>query len=195
MCRIMLNSASKDLIFGFRNRSEKLQQIQTLSNEIEKNEREIINKECKIVEIDKKIEKAEKIIAAHEQVIKDTEALIDAVQKNIDTGKELMVCYKTFIANNESKNKNNSIDDNTTPTPEERIISTTAYQKAKQDLVDLNLNLKTNKQLTKIVEKKLPITTDQSVDDFKSSRMTAYNILNDCFNNFRLKYLSSMRWF
>jgi len=195
MCRIMLNSASKDLIFGFRNRSEKLQQIQTLSNEIEKNEREIINKECKIVEIDKKIEKAEKIIAAHEQVIKDTEALIDVVQKNIDTGKELMVCYKTFIANNESKKDSSTVNGNTPPTKEERVVSTTAYEKAKQDLVDLNLNLKTNKQLTKIVEKKLPITTDQSVDDFKSSRMTAYNILNDCFNNFRLKYLSSMRWF
>ena len=53
MCRIMINSASRDLIF---NRSEKLQRIQTLTNEIEKNERGIADKERKIVEIDNKIE-------------------------------------------------------------------------------------------------------------------------------------------
>ena len=75
-----------------------------------------------------------------------------------------------------------------------KVISTTAYEKAKQGFADLNLDLKNNNQLTKIVEKKSVISTNQSVDDSKT-RMTAYNILNDCFNNFRLKYLSSMRWF
>lgn len=208
MSATTINSASINLIPNFRDRSEKLQRIQTLSTEIEKNEREIVDKERKIVEIDNKINSAEnkiktaekiieftqKKIEANNQVIKDTEALIDAVQKNIDTGKELMVCYKTFIANNESQNNSSIVNGNTPPTKEERVISTTAYEKAKQDFVDLNLDLKNNKQLTKIVEKKLPITTDQSVDDSKT-RMTAYNILNDCFNNFRLKYLSSMRWF
>ena len=215
MCRIMANPTSRDFIFGFRNRSEKLQQIQTLTNDIENNELKIVEIDNKIKTAENKIKTAENIIndaektikftqkkiEANNQVMKDTEALIsnnealiDAVQKNIDTGKELMVCYKTFIANNESQNNCSKVNDDTQPTKEERVISTTAYEKAKQDLADLNLDLKNNKQLTKTVEKKSVISTDQSVDDSKT-RMTAYNILNDCFNNFRLKYLSSMRWF
>ena len=191
MCRIMANPASRDLIFGFRNRSEKLQQIQTLTNNVENNER-------KIVEIDNKIKTAENIIVAHELIIKDTknlifnnetiisnnEAIISNNERIIKTTEELLSCYKALLANN---------DDNQ-PTKEEKVISTTAYEKAKQDFADLNLDLKNKNQLTKIVEKKSVISTDQSVDDSKT-RMTAYNILNDCFNNFRLKYLSSMRWF
>ncbi len=194
MCRIMINSASRELIFGFRNRSERLQQIQTLTNEVKNNEH-------KIVEIDKKIEIAERIITAHEQVIKDTEnlifnneALISNNEKIIKTTEELLSCYKVLLANNESQNNGSKVNGDTLPNKEEIVISTTAYEKAKQEFVDLNLNLKNNKQLTKIVEKKSAITTDQSVDDFKS-RMTAYNILNDCFNNFILKYLSSIRRF
>lgn len=192
MCPIMINSASRDLIFGFRDRSEKLQQIQTLTNDVKNNER-------KIVEIDNKIKTAENIIVSHERVIKDienlifnNEAIISNNDKIIKTTEELLSCYKSLLANNESKKDSSTVNADTPPTKEERVISTTAYQKAKQDLADLNLDLKNNKQLTKIVEKKSVISTDQSVDDFKS-RMTAYNILNDCFNNFRLKYLSSMR--
>ena len=201
MSATMINSAPINSILSFRDRSEKLQRIQTLSTEIEKNERGIVDKERKIIVIDKKIEKAEKIITAHEQVIKDTEALIsnnEALisnnEKIIKTTEELLSCYKSLLANNKSKKDSSTVNDDTPPTKEERVISTTAYQKAKQDLVDLNLDLKNNKQLTKIVEKKSVISTDQSVDDSKT-RMTAYSILNDCFNNFRLKYLSSMRWF
>jgi len=201
MSATMINSAPINSILSFRDRSEKLQRIQTLSTEIEKNERGIVDKERKIIVIDKKIEKAEKIITAHEQVIKDTEALIsnnEALisnnEKIIKTTEELLSCYKSLLANNESKKDSSTVNDDTPPTKEERVISTTAYQKAKQDLVDLNLDLKNNKQLIKIVEKKSVISTDQSVDDSKT-RMTAYSILNDCFNNFRLKYLSSMRWF
>ena len=201
MSATMINSAPINSILSFRDRSEKLQRIQTLSTEIEKNERGIVDKERKIIVIDKKIEKAEKIITAHEQVIKDTEALIsnnEALisnnEKIIKTTEELLSCYKSLLANNKSKKDSSTVNDDTPPTKEERVISTTAYQKAKQDLVDLNLDLKNNKQLTKIVEKKSIISTDQSVDDSKT-RMTAYSILNDCFNNFRLKYLSSMRWF
>jgi hypothetical protein len=192
MCRIMINSASRDLIFGFRNRNEKLQQIQTLTNDVENNER-------KIVEIDKKIEVAEKIIIAHEQVIKDTEALIsnnEALisnnEKIIKTTEELLSCYKALLANNESQKNITTIDSDTLPTKEERVISITAYEKAKQDLIDLNLDLKTNKQLAKVVERKSKLSTDQSVDDSKA-RMTAYTILNDCFNKFRLNYLFSNR--
>ena len=192
MCRIMVNTASRDLIFGFRNRSEKLQQIQTLTNEVENNER-------KIVEIDKKIEVAEKIIIAHEQVIKDTEALIsnnEALisnnEKIIKTTEELLSCYKALLDNNESQKNITTIDSDTLPTKEERVISITAYEKAKQDLIDLNLDLKTNKQLAKVVERKSKLSTDQSVDDSKA-RMTAYTILNDCFNKFRLNYLFSNR--
>jgi hypothetical protein len=194
----MVNSASRDLIFGFRNRNEKLEQIQTLTNNVENNER-------KIVEIDNKIKTAENIIVAHERIIKDTENLIfnnealisnnEAIISNneriIKTTEELLNCYKSLLANNECQ-KNSSTD--VSNTIEERIISSTAYQKVKQDLIDLNSDLKNNKQLIKIVEKKSSITTDQSVNDSKT-RMTAYNILNNCFNNFRLKYLSSMRWF
>ena len=201
MSATMINSAPINSILSFRDRSEKLQRIQTLSTEIEKNERGIVDKERKIIVIDKKIEKAEKIITAHEQLIKDTEALIsnnEALisnnEKIIKTTEELLSCYKSLLANNESKKDSSTVNDDTPPTKEERVISTIAYQKAKQDLVDLNLDLKNNKQLTKIVEKKSIISTDQSVDDSKT-RMTAYSILNDCFNNFRLKYLSSMRWF
>lgn len=201
MSATMINSAPINSILSFRDRSEKLQRIQTLSTEIEKNERGIVDKERKIIVIDKKIEKAEKIITAHEQVIKDTEALIsnnEALisnnEKIIKTTEELLSCYKSLLANNQSTKDSSTVNDDTPPTKEERVISTTAYQKAKQDLVDLNLDLKNNKQLTKIVEKKSVISTDQSVDDSKT-RMTAYSILNDCFNNFRLKYLSSMRWF
>jgi hypothetical protein len=201
MCRIMTNPASRDLIFGFRNRSEKLQQIKTLTNKVENNER-------KIVEIDNKIKTAENIIVAHERVIKDTENLIfnneaiisnnEAIISNneeiIKTTEELLNCYKSLLANNECQKNSYKDVSNTTTSTEEKIISSTAYQKVKQDLIDLNSDLKNNKQLIKIVEKKSSITTDQSVNDSKT-RMTAYNILNDCFNNFRLKYLSSMRWF
>ena len=201
MCRIMANPASRDLIFGFRNRSEKLQQIQTLTNNVENNER-------KIVEIDNKIKTAENIIVAHELIIKDTknlifnnetiisnnEAIISNNERIIKTTEELLSCYKALLANNESQNNGSKVNDDNQPTKEEKVISTTAYEKAKQDFADLNLDLKNKNQLTKIVEKKSVISTDQSVDDSKT-RMTAYNILNDCFNNFRLKYLSSMRWF
>jgi len=201
MCRIMANPASRDLIFGFRNRSEKLQQIQTLTNDVENDER-------KIVEIDNKIKTAENIIKgaektitftqkkidANNQVMKDTEALITNNEKIIKTTEELLSCYKALIANNESSKNSPTVNSNSTPTVEERLISMTAYEKAKQDLVDLNLDLKTNKHLVKVVEKKSPVTTDQSVDDSKT-RMTAYNILNDCFNKFRLNYLFSKRWF
>ena len=106
----------------------------------------------------------------------------------------MLSCYKALLANNESQNNSSKVNGDTQPTKEERVISTIAYEKAKQDRADLNLDLKNNKQLTKTIEKKSVISTDQSVDDSKT-RMTAYNILNDCFNNFRLKYLSSMRWF
>ena len=187
MCRIMINSASRDLIFGFRNRNEKLQQIQTLTNDVENNER-------KIVEIDKKIEVAEKIIIAHEQVIKDTEALISNNEKIIKTTEELLSCYKALLANNESQSNITVDSDAPPPTTGQRVISTTAYEKAKQDLIDLNVDLKTNKQLAKVVEKKSTLSTDQSVDNSKT-RMTAYTILNDCFNKFRLNYLFSMRGF
>ena len=194
MCRIMINSSSRDLIFGFRNRNEKLQQIQTLTNDVENNER-------KIVEIDKKIEVAEKIIIAHEQVIKDTEALIsnnEALisnnEKIIKTTEELLSCYKALLANNESQSNITVDSDAPPPTTGQRVISTTAYEKAKQDLIDLNVDLKTNKQLAKVVEKKSTLSTDQSVDNSKT-RMTAYTILNDCFNKFRLNYLFSMRGF
>ena len=185
MCRIMANPASRDLIFGFRNRSEKLQQIQTLTNDVENNER-------KIVEIDNKIKTAENIIVAHERVIKDTEALITNNEKIIKTTEELLSCYKALLANNESQKNITTIDSDTLPTKEERVISITAYEKAKQDLIDLNLDLKTNKQLAKVVERKSKLSTDQSVDDSKA-RMTAYTILNDCFNKFRLNYLFSNR--
>jgi chromosome segregation ATPase len=195
----MTNPASRDLIFGFKNRSEKLQQIQTLTNNVENNKR-------KIVEIDNKIKTAENIIndaektikftqkkiEANNQVMKDTEALISNNEKIIKTTEELLSCYKALLANNESNKDSSTVD--TSLTKEERVISTTAYQKAKQDLADLNSDLKNNKQLTKIVEKKSVISTDQSVEDY-NTRIIAYNILNDCFNNFRLKYLSSMRWF
>ena len=201
MSATMINSAPINSILSFRDRSEKLQRIQTLSTEIEKNERGIVDKERKIIVIDKKIEKAEKIITAHEQVIKDTEALIsnnEALisnnEKIIKTTEELLSCYKSLLANNKSKKDSSTVNDDTPPTKEERVISTTAYEKAKQGFADLNLDLKNKNQLTKIVEKKSVISTDQSVDDSKT-RMTAYSILNDCFNNFRLKYLSSMRWF
>jgi hypothetical protein len=112
----------------------------------------------------------------------------------IKTTEELLNCYKSLLANNECQKNSYKDVSNTTTSTEEKIISSTAYQKVKQDLIDLNSDLKNNKQLIKIVEKKSSITTDQSVNDSKT-RMTAYNILNDCFNNFRLKYLSSMRWF
>ena len=208
MCRIMVNYASRDLTFGFRNRNEKIEQIQTLTNDVKNNERKIVEIDNKINLAENKIKTAENIINdaektitftqkkidANNQVIKDTEALISNNEKIIKTTKELLSCYKSLLANNESKKDSSTVNADTPPTKEERVISTTAYQKAKQDLADLNLDLKNNKQLTKIVEKKSAITTDQSVGDFKS-RMTAYNILNDCFNNFRLKYLSSMRWF
>ncbi len=208
MCRIMANPASRDLIFGFRNRNEKLQQIQTLTNDVENNERKIVEIDNKINLAENKIKTAENVINdaektitftqkkidANNQVIKDTEALISNNEKIIKTTEELLSCYKSLLANNKSKKDSSTVNVDTTPTKEERVISTTAYKKAKQNLADLNLDLKNNKQLTKIVEKKSVISTDQSVDDSKT-RMTAYNILNDCFNNFRLKYLSSMRWF
>ena len=124
--------------------------------------------------------------------MKDTEALITNNEKIIKTTEELLSCYKALIANNESSKNSPTVNSNPTPTVEERLISMTAYEKAKQDLVDLNLDLKTNKHLVKVVEKKSPVTTDQSVDDSKT-RMTAYNILNDCFNKFRLNYLFSNR--
>jgi len=185
MCRIILNFASKDLIFGFRNRNEKLQQIQTLTNDVEKNEREIAKIDKDINSAENIIKDAEKKIDAHKQVIKNTEALIA-------NNEELINCYKALIANNEARS-NFTVNSNNPPTKEERSISITAYEKAKQDIVNLNLDLKTNKQLIKIIEK-TPVTTNESIDDSKL-RITAYNILNDCFNNFRLKYLSSMRWF
>jgi chromosome segregation ATPase len=215
MCRIMANPASRDLIFGFRNRSEKLQQIQTLTSDVENNELKIVEIDNKIKTAENKIKTAENIIndaektikftqkkiEANNQVIKDTEALIsnnEALisnnEKIIKTTEELLSCYKTLLANNESQNNGSKVNGDNQPTKEEKVISTTAYEKAKQDFADLNLDLKNKNQLTKIVEKKSVISTDQSVDDSKT-RMTAYNILNDCFNNFRLKYLSSMRWF
>ena len=193
MCRIMINSASRDLIFGPRNRSEKLQQIQILTNKVENNERKIVEIDNKIKTAENVIEFTQKKIDANNQVIKDTEALIDAVQKNIDTGIELMDCYKALIANNESPKNNYTVNSNPPPTVEEKVISMTAYEKAKQNLIDLNLDLKTNHRLINLV-KKSSVTNNQSIDDPKT-RITAYNILNDCFNNFRLKYLSSMRWF
>lgn len=191
MCRIMINSASRDLVFDFRTRNEKLQRIQTLSTEIENNERGIADKERKIAEIDKKIETAEKIIVAHEQVIKDTEALISNNEKIMKVCEGLISYYKQLLANNESKNNSSIVDIYNKTDTEQKVIST-PYQKEKQDLIDLNLSLKNKKQLTKLVEKS-PVITDQSVDDSKSRR-TAYNILNDCFNKFRLNYLFSMRW-
>ncbi len=208
MCRIMVNSASRDLIFGFRNRNEKLEQIQTLTNDVENNERKIVEIDNKINLAENKIKTAENIINdaektitftqkkidANNQVIKDTEALISNNKKIIKTTEELLSCYKTLLANNESQNNGSKVNGDNQPTKEEKVISTTAYEKAKQDFADLNLDLKNKNQLTKIVEKKSVISTDQFVDDSKT-RMTAYNILNDCFNNFRLKYLSSMRWF
>ena len=171
----MINSASRDLIFGFRNRNEKLQQIQTLTNDVENNER-------KIVEIDNKIKTAENIIKdaektitftqkkidANNQVMKDTEALITNNEKIIKTTEELLSCYKALLANNESQKNITTIDSDTLPTKEERVISITAYEKAKQDLIDLNLDLKTNKQLAKVVERKSKLSTDQSVDDSKA---------------------------
>ena len=214
MCRIMINSSSRDLIFGFKDRNEKLQQIQTLTKDVENNERKIVKIDNKIKTSENIIKDAENIIKdaeniikdaektiaftqkkidANNQVIKDTEALIDAVQKRIDTGMELMDCYKSLIANNESPKNSSTVNSNPPLTVEERLISMTAYEKAKQDLVDLNLDLKINHHPIKIV-KKSSVTNNQSVDDSKT-RITAYNILNDCFNNFRLKYLSSMRWF
>jgi chromosome segregation ATPase len=203
----MANLASRDLIFGFRNKSEKLQQIQTLTNDVENNERKIVEIDNKINSAENKIKTAENIINdaektitftqkkidANNQVIKDTEALISNNEKIIKTTEELLSCYKALLANNESQKNISTIDNDIPPTKEERVISITAYEKTKQDLVDLNLNLKTNNQLINLV-KKQSVITDQSVDDSKT-RMTAYNILNDCFNNFRLKYLSSMRWF
>ena len=185
MCRIMTNPASRDLIFGFKNRNESLQRIRTLTREVENNEREIANIDKDINTAENIIKDAEKTIDAHKQVMKNTEALIA-------NNEELINCYKALIANNEAQS-NITVNIKAPPTTEERSISITAYEKAKQDIVDLNLDLKTNKQLIKIIEK-IPVTTNESVDDSKL-RMTAYNILNDCFNNFRIKHFSSMRWF
>ena len=214
MCRIMANPASRDLIFGFRNRSEKLQQIQTLTSDVENNELKIVEIDNKIKTAENKIKTAENIIndaektikftqkkiEANNQIMKDTEALIsnnEALisnnEKIIKTTEELLSCYKALLANNESQNNGSKVNGDNQPT-KEKVISNTAYEKAKQDFADLNLDLKNKNQLTKIVEKKSVISTDQSVYDSKT-RMTAYNILNDCFNNFRLKYFSSMRWF
>lgn len=188
MCRIMINSAARDLIF---NRSEKLQRIQTLTNDVENNERKIVEIDNKIKTAENIIEFTQKKIDANNQVIKDTEALITNNEKIIKTTEELLSCYKALLANNESQS-NITVDSYAPPSTEQRVISTTAYEKAKQDLIDLNLDLKTNKQLAKVVEKKLKLSTDQSVDDSKA-RMTAYTILNDCFNKFRLNYLFSNR--
>jgi chromosome segregation ATPase len=190
----MANPASRDLIFGLRNRNERLQQIQALTHEVENNVREIVEIDSKINSAENKIKTAENIIVAHERVIKDTEALITNNEKIIKTTEELLSCYKALLANNESQKNSSTVNSNTLPSTEERVISMTAYEKAKQDLVDLNLDLKTNKHLVKVVEKRSSVTTNQSVDDSKT-RMTAYNILNDCFNKFRLNYLFSKRWF
>lgn len=199
MCRIMINSASRDLIFGFRNRSEKLQQIQTLTNDVENNERKIVEIDNKIKTAENIIEFTQKKIDANNQVIKDTEALISSNEalitnneKIIKTTEELLSCYKALLANNESQKNSSTVGSDAPPSTEQRVISTTAYEKAKQDLIDLNLDLKTNKQLAKVVERKSKLSTDQSVDDCKA-RMTAYTILNDCFNKFRLNYLFSNR--
>ena len=190
MCRIMINSASRDLIF---NRSEKLQRIQTLTNEIEKNERGIADKERKIVEIDNKIAVAEKIIAGHELVIKDTEALISNNEKIIKTTEELISCYKALLANNLSE-ENNSLINKNSVTKEDTTISIKAYKETKKNHNDYCLNLKTNELFYKTSQNKPLVTNNQFIDDSKK-RLTAYNILMDCFNNFRLKYLSSIRLF
>jgi len=190
MCRIMINSASRDLIFGFRNRSEKLQQIQTLTNDVENNER-------KIVEIDKKIEVAEKIIKDNEALIASNEALIAGNEKSITLGEaiianneELIKCYKAIIANNEAAENGSVVD--SVPSIKEIELSTTAYEKIKQNSTDSKL--KTDKSLSRVVEK-TPNTSVVQPDEEYKAKMTAYNILNDCFNNFRLKYLSSTHWF
>ena len=197
------NGLSNNLLLPLRNRGgdDRLQQIQNLTDNVENNQRKIVEIDKKIEIAENKIKTAENIIVVHERVIKDTEALIsnnEALisnnEKIIKTTEELLSCYKSLLANNESQSNITVDSDAPPPTTGQRVILTTAYEKAKQNLIDLNVDLKTNKHLAKVVEKKSTLSTDQFVDDSKT-RIAAYNILNDCFNNFRLKYLSSMRWF
>jgi hypothetical protein len=160
-------------------------------------EAELFSKESKLATTKRelsvaegKLELVEKKITAHTEVIKNTEALIAGNEKSMGLMVELMDCYKALIANNEAADKA-KVDTYVAPTAEEREISAAAYEKSKTGIVDLiNLACKTNKQVTKIVEKPTNHESEPSVES--KSRATAYSILYDCFNKFRLNYLFSM---
>jgi len=211
MCRIMVNSVSRDLIFGLRSREEKLQRVQILTNKVKDSESEITKIDSKINSAENKIKIAENKIKIAEKIIKDNEALIASNEaliasnevliagneKSITLGEaiianneELIKCYKAIIANNEAAENGSVVD--SVPSIKEIELSTTAYEKIKQNSTDSKL--KTDKSLSRVVEK-TPNTSVVQPDEEYKAKMTAYNILNDCFNNFRLKYLSSTHWF
>lgn len=197
MCRIMVNSVSRDLIFGLRSREEKLQRVQILTNKVKDSESEITKIDSKINSAENKIKIAEKIIKDNEALIASNEVLIAGNEKSITLGEaiianneELIKCYKAIIANNEAAENGSVVD--SVPSIKEIELSTTAYEKIKQNSTDSKL--KTDKSLSRVVEK-TPNTSVVQPDEEYKAKMTAYNILNDCFNNFRLKYLSSTHWF
>jgi len=200
----MVNSVSRDLIFGLRSREEKLQRVQILTNKVKDSESEITKIDSKINSAENKIKIAENKIKIAEKIIKDNEALIASNEvliagneKSITLGEaiianneELIKCYKAIIANNEAAENGSVVD--SVPSIKEIELSTTAYEKIKQNSTDSKL--KTDKSLSRVVEK-TPNTSVVQPDEEYKAKMTAYNILNDCFNNFRLKYLSSTHWF
>jgi len=193
----MVNSVSRDLIFGLRSREEKLQRVQILTNKVKDSESEITKIDSKINSAENKIKIAEKIIKDNEALIASNEVLIAGNEKSITLGEaiianneELIKCYKAIIANNEAAENGSVVD--SVPSIKEIELSTTAYEKIKQNSTDSKL--KTDKSLSRVVEK-TPNTSVVQPDEEYKAKMTAYNILNDCFNNFRLKYLSSTRWF
>jgi len=200
----MVNSVSRDLIFGLRSREEKLQRVQILTNKVKDSESEITKIDSKINSAENKIKIAENKIKIAEKIIKDNEALIASNEvliagneKSITLGEaiianneELIKCYKAIIANNEAAENGSVVD--SVPSIKEIELSTTAYEKIKQNSTDSKL--KTDKSLSRVVEK-TPNTSVVQLDEEYKAKMTAYNILNDCFNNFRLKYLSSTHWF
>jgi len=204
MCRIMVNSVSRDLIFGLRSREEKLQRVQILTNKVKDSESEITKIDSKINSAENKIKIAENKIKIAEKIIKDNEALIASNEaliagneKSITLGEaiianneELIKCYKAIIANNEAAENGSVVD--SVPSIKEIELSTAAYEKIKQNSTDSKL--KTDKSLSRVVEK-TPNTSVVQPDEEYKAKMTAYNILNDCFNNFRLKYLSCTHWF
>lgn len=197
MCRIMVNSAPRGLIFDLRSREEKLQRVQILTNKVKDTESEITKIDSKINSTENKIKIAEKIIKDNEALIASNEALIAGNEKSITLGEaiianneELIKCYKAIIANNEAAENGSVVD--SVPSIKEIELSTTAYEKIKQNSTDSKL--KTDKSLSRVVEK-TPSTSVVQPDEEYKAKMTAYNILNDCFNNFRLKYFSSTHWF